>query len=567
MKILGMNIGHDSGVCLMQNGKVLAAINEERLSRIKMHHGFPYRAIEEALAVSQASVGDLNIIAVEGKEIMPQEEVGLDDSSGDFKKKVLGQFRLNKFFLGTETGLALAKLALRLHSGKTQNGVKKYFRERGFQGDFIFIDHHESHAASAYYTQKQDEGLAITIDASGEGYCSKVYRCSNHRMELVHRVLCYHSPAYYYAYITKLLGFKPLRHEGKITGLAALGKPEETSKILEKYIVFDKSSLRFVNYGGYHFDAMRRLKKDLKNFTREDVAAGIQHHCEELVCAYVSAVIEKFNNNKAAHVFLAGGLFANVKINQRVKELPKVKSIWIFPNMGDGGIGFGSALQAAVRFGGLSEKMILDHLYLARNHTGMSLEPELKKQGLNYRKSENIAADIAELLVKKKVVACFQGAMEYGPRALGHRSIIYAATDKSVNTWLNQRLKRTEFMPFAPYVRDVDYKEYFKIDEENLDPYKFMTITCEVTEKCHREAPAITHVDGTARPQIIFRDVNLVYYDILTEYKKLTGIGVLVNTSFNMHEEPIIDTPHDAIETFKLGSLDVLAIGDYLVFP
>jgi len=204
-------------------------------------------------------------------------------------------------------------------------------------------------------------------------------------------------------------------------------------------------------------------------------------------------------------------------------------------------------------------------VYFGRNFSDDDILSELKKQNLTYRKSENISFDVAKLLSENKVVARFNGAMEYGPRALGNRSIIYSAKDKSVNTWLNQRLKRTEFMPFAPYVRDIDFKEYFKISDENITPFKFMTITCDVTDKCKQEAPAITHVDGTARPQIIFREQNPTYYDILTEYKKLIGVGVLVNTSYNMHEEPIINTPKEAIETFNLGGLDVLAIGNYIV--
>jgi carbamoyltransferase len=251
-------------------------------------------------------------------------------------------------------------------------------------------------------------------------------------------------------------------------------------------------------------------------------------------------------------------------VNQRILELPEVKSVYIFPNMGDGGLNAGAALAAGFRYGFLKEKIALENLYLGKDFTDEEIESALKKQNLRYKKSENIASDIAESLLHKKVVARFSGRMEYGPRALGNRSIIYPATDKNVNTWLNQCLKRTEFMPFAPFVRNTDYKEYFEICEEHILPYKFMTITCCVTGKCRAEAPAITHVDGTARPQIIFHEANPVYYDILTEYKKRSGIGVLVNTSFNMHEEPIINSPEEAVLSFKTAALDMLAIGNFV---
>lgn len=558
MKVLGINIGHDSGATLIDGNKI-TAVNEERLSRIKMHHGFPYQSIDEVLSISGCSPSGIDAIMVEGRNIMPQQDTGFDEVTGDWKKRFISGIRLEKFLLGSETGLSLVRTLLKPQVIKIKSGIEKYFRGKEFFCPVQYIDHHYCHAATAYYTQRHDKGLVITLDASGEGYCSQVYVCENNEMKLVHKIPCYHSPAYYYAYITKILGFKPLRHEGKITGLAAFGNPERTGRTFEKYIYYDKNRSSFVNAGGYHLGAITLLTNELKNFSKEDIAAGIQHHTESISCEYVSDMIGKFCGNEPVNLFLAGGLFANVKVNQRLLELSRVKDIYIFPNMGDGGLSMGAALAKT------KQKIIIENVYLGRNFSDADVETELQRQKISYRKPENISAEIAKLLAENKVVARFNGAMEYGPRALGNRSIIYSAKDKSVNTWLNQRLRRTEFMPFAPFVRDVDYKEYFHIAKEHISPFKFMTITCNVTEKCRQEAPAITHVDGTARPQIIFRHQNPSYYDILTEYKKLTGCGVLVNTSFNMHEEPIINTPGEAIATFKQGGLDVLAISNYLV--
>lgn len=565
MITLGINTGHDSGAALLSNGKIVAAINEERLSRIKMHHGFPFLSINEVLDIAGKALSEVDVIAIEGKSIMPQEEIGYDEKTGDWKKKWLGNFDLHRFMLGSKTGLSFARMVLSFGVRRQQEKIRRYFSKKGFKGKFEFIDHHYCHAASAYFTQAKDSGIAITLDASGEGFCSRIYKCRNNSMELVNSIFCYHSPAYYYAYITQLLGFKPMRHEGKITGLAAFGKAEKTSAILSRYIYFNPPTLSFVNNGGYHFVAMKRLKNDLKSFSKEDIAAGIQDHTEKITAEYVKHILRKFGDNGSTSIFLAGGLFANVKVNQRILELKEVKDIYVFPNMGDGGLGLGATLSAFFSKSPSSEKQVMSNVYFGKNYSDLDIENALINQKVNYRKSNHISFDIAKAVFDGKVVARFDGAMEYGPRALGNRSILYSAKDKSVNTWLNQRLNRTEFMPFAPVVRNEDFKEYFKINDKNILPFKFMTVTCDVTDHCKQVAPAVTHIDGTARPQIIFREDNPNYYDILTEYKKMSGCGVLVNTSFNMHEEPIINTPEEAITTYKLGGLDVLAIGNYMV--
>jgi len=565
VNILGINIGHDSGAAVLREGNVVAAINEERLSRKKMHHGFPYLAIDEALDMAGLTFDQLDVVSIEGLHIMPQQEVGFDKEDTDPKKKLLAMLGAERAVLGTETGLALARLLLRPSVIMTQRKVRGYFSERGFKGKFLHIDHHYCHAATAYLTQPMDEGVAVTLDASGEGYCSRVYRCSGNRMTLLHSITSYHSPAYYYAYVTQLLGFRPLRHEGKITGLAAFGNPAETAKVFAKHIRFDRKGLTFVNEGGYHFEAMKKLRRELEGYSREDISAGIQHWCEEIVCQYVQALIDRFFGGRPTNVFLAGGLFANVKVNQRIGEMGAVRSVYVFPNMGDGGVCLGAALAALERQGDLKEKIPLNHVYLGRDWTDTDILDALEMSGVRFRRVNDIANEVAGFLAAGKVVARFNGAMEYGPRALGNRSIIYPASDRNVNQWLNERLNRTEFMPFAPYVRDVDFTDYFRISEDATLPFRFMTMTCDVTDRGKAEAPATTHVDGTARPQVVIREHNPTYYDIVTRFKELTGTGVLVNTSFNMHEEPIVNTPEEAIKTFGLGGLDVLAIGSYIV--
>lgn len=563
MKILGINFGHDSGASLIINDSLVSAVNEERLSRIKMHHGIPFRSIAEVLSLGNSYLADIDLICIEGKMMSPIDSIDYSTSQvgkpNDLRKRFLACLGIEKFILGTKFGLLIASLALLPSTIIKRRKFKNYLQGNGFFGKIRYIDHHECHAATAYFSQPRRSGLAITLDASGEGICSRVYRCKDSTMELVHTIPCFHSPAYYYAYITQILGFKPLRHEGKITGLAAFGSPERVTEILKEHIYFDESRLTFQNIGGYHFAAISSLKSRLSNFTKEDIASGIQYYTEQMVANYVNSIINKFNNGNPAHIFLAGGLFANVKVNAKINDLQLVKSTYIFPNMGDGGLGLGAALAHLKKF------ITMPNMYLGRDFGSKEIEPLFSKYKLTYSKPNSIAEEIALHLFSGKIVARYAGQMEYGPRALGNRSIMYSAKDKSVNQWLNERLSRTEFMPFAPVVRDVDAEKLFKINKMS-DSFKHMTMTCEVTDYCKEIAPATTHVDGTARPQIISRSDNPSYYDILTEYSRIScAPGILVNTSFNLHEEPIVNSPEEAIKTFLTSKLDYLAIEDYLI--
>jgi carbamoyltransferase len=215
--------------------------------------------------------------------------------------------------------------------------------------------------------------------------------------------------------------------------------------------------------------------------------------------------------------------------------------------------------------GNLPKSIRFPNLYLGSQFSEKEIEQALKEAGLAFEKVDNIEERIAKYLSEGKVVARFAGKMEYGPRALGNRSILYQPTDPTVNDWLNKKLKRTEFMPFAPVILKEKASEYFI--NFNKAPYaaEFMTITFDVTEKCKKEAPAIVHVDGTARPQVITEEINPSYYQILKKYEELTGLPILINTSFNIHEEPIVCSPYDAIRAFRMSKLDILAIGDFIV--
>jgi len=263
------------------------------------------------------------------------------------------------------------------------------------------------------------------------------------------------------------------------------------------------------------------------------------------------------------NLVLSGGVVANVKLNQRLRELVGVEGIFIHPNMGDGGCGTGAAL---IEWGGTPESISrLNDVYLGPEFSSDLIAEALKRAQLPASEVRPIAPAIAKLLSEGKVVARFDGRMEYGPRALGNRSILYHAKEPAVNQWLNQRLGRTEFMPFAPATLFEQRADCYERTSGAEYAAQFMTLTFDCTAAMKRDCPAAVHVDGTARPQLVSRESSPGFHEILTEYHRLTGIPSVINTSFNMHEEPIVCTPDDAVRAFLQGNLDYLAIGDFLV--
>ena len=281
----------------------------------------------------------------------------------------------------------------------------------------------------------------------------------------------------------------------------------------------------------------------------------------------VDLVTYWLERTKNYNVALAGGLFANVKINQRVHEIPGVEGVFVHPGMGDEGMPVGAALGLYYELSGVKYDpsfVTTEHVYLGPSYSDKEIAAELEKEGVEASLHENIEAEIAQLLADGSVVARFNGGMEYGPRALGNRTILYRADDPTVSYWMNNALKRTEFMPFAPVVMAEYADQCFDNVQGAENTARFMTITFNCTEWMNEHCPGVVHIDNTARPQLVSEADNPSMYHILDEFNKLTGVPVLINTSFNMHEEPIVCSPYDAIRAFKLGHLDYLAIGNWL---
>jgi carbamoyltransferase len=369
--------------------------------------------------------------------------------------------------------------------------------------------------------------------------------------------------------MTALLGFNPHRHPGKITGLAAFGthNPECIEAVRSFFKRVWKKGSRNYFYEFHTPDEdkavsdLRKVRETVfKDYSREDMAYAIQYLCEEDTLALLrECVPDPANHN----ICLAGGVFANVKLNKRVHEMG-FRNIFIQPAMNDAGLATGAVLAHLGQEQGL-RPYCLENVYGGPGYSNADAAEAIQAEGLQFEVVEPIEPRIARLLADGHVVARFEGRMEFGPRALGHRSILYAAKDPTVNDWLNRRLQRTEFMPFAPSTLYEYAGQCFEGVNGAHHPAQFMTITFNCTPFFKENCLAAVHVDGTARPQLVTKEQSPSYHRIIDEFRKLTGVPSIINTSFNMHEEPIVMTPADAVRAFMEGHLDYLAIENCLV--
>ena len=404
--------------------------------------------------------------------------------------------------------------------------------------------------------------MIITADASGDALSTTVSVAKEGNIKRVLELSSYNSIASYYSYVTQICGYKPSKHEGKITGLAAHGTPKYFN-VFQKMIKYENG--RIVNRSNSRHDmTLQKIKKRIKNYSKEDLAASVQCHLEENISKFISYWVHK---TKISDVIVAGGIFANVKLNQRIAEIPTVESFFAHPHMGDGGIGVGAALYISMQEQldkGSFKPYKLQNVYFGPEFSNAKIEEAITISGLKGENIKNIEKYVAEKIAQKKIVGHFNGRMEYGPRALGNRSILADPTDTTINDWLNKRLHRTEFMPFAPSILDTGAPNYYKKYEKSAYPAQFMTITFDTTKKALK-AKAVVHIDHTTRPQVVSKEQNPRYYKILQLHKQITGLPLFVNTSFNIHEEPIVCTPADAIKSFNQGCVDVLVMGNWVI--
>lgn len=602
MKVIGISpLDKDSTVTLVEDGTIVYAAAEERFSRVKLQDGFPWQALQDCLERTGTDVAD--VAAVTYPFLPWDEETRLfSEKLNDEKAYLEGQdsvqtTRLMKEALarvpertGQIPGLAtpnermdkgIAKtMAYRVLAGDSvvsrnvakrgsdqwgrdaQQFHKKWHEElegalgeAGLAGKLKRYEHHITHAANAYYGSGFDEALIISLDGYGSGLAGAASLGRGGRIERLHGIAYPHSLGTFYESVTSGLGFRPSRHEGKIVGLAAYGDPAVLRDVLLARIDRQPGGFRILESNNMYFARLLASQ-----FPKIDVAAAYQHVLEKVATDYIAHYLKQTGTK---HVVLSGGVVANVKLNQRIFELPDVEQIFIHPNMGDGGCGTGAALLEFQGNPNLAKP--IPNVYLGPSYTDEQMLAALQRSQLAHERHEAIEPKIAQLIAAGKVVARFDGRMEYGPRSLGNRSILYHAREPEVNQWLNQRLGRTEFMPFAPATLYEHRHQCYKNVDGADYAAQFMTVTFDCTEFMRKESPAAVHVDGTARPQLVTATSNPSFHRVLTEYHRLTGLPSVINTSFNMHEEPIVCSPDDAVRAFLQGNLDYLAIGPFLV--
>jgi len=558
MRILGVYIQHDACAAIFDDYKLIAAVAQERPTRRKGDGGrFPTEAVRECLDQARLRLSDVDVVC-------------------------LPRTRFPKEFFTLRAHLPFPQQAkddsLELIRVMVRNFISdplKAFDARAYLAQYeldpkaiYFYNHHMAHALSVLFHTHWNDALIYTSDGGGDrtfysarllqdGKLTEVFGGEADSRAYSRPQNRGDSMGHLYYHVTQALGFRPLRHEGKVLGLAAFGKPIYAPRLRAFYELLDDGQIRATVHAR---EIVRTVEEIAKSGKREDVAASVQDVLEEMTIASLDRVMQR---TPAQNLALCGGVFANVKLTQRIAERFPFKEIFVYPAMSDQGEAAGGALEYLLERDGLktwlANRSTLPDVYLGRDYTGADdvfraagAEAVLATQGGD----AELAQRCAKLIVEGKTVGTYLGRGEYGPRALGARSIMAAAVDRKINDWLNQRLERTEFMPFAPVVRQERCTDLFNLPPSLMYTAQFMTVTCNVKPEWKDKIPAVVHVDGTARPQVVARETNPLYYDIIHEYERMTGIPALINTSFNVHEEPIINRPQDALKALQQGRVD-----------
>jgi carbamoyltransferase len=560
MRILAFHPGcHDASAAAFDDYKLVAAVEEERLTRRKgSGSGVPWLTIDEVLRIAGWSRKDVDMV-VSTRSFFPPRYFRYPIH----KELMYGVRR----WLGTDR--PLRDLMVHCQFARNANAVEifrveQFLEENGFDPKIplAFANHHEAHALSALFYTEWDDALLYTADGVGDNVSYSIRSLKDGHLHchfgddrwLLQRGPVRSSIAWTYGYATHECGFTMFRHEGKLTGLAAHGEPK-LAEAIGRHFWIDGDGMIAARFPDERAIA-RTVHEICHGQPREVIAASIQKVTEDLMLATTRFWLKKCQTR---HLGLAGGLFANVRLNRLLAEQCPLDDVFIFPAMGDGGISVGAGLCFLLARDGpatwLSQRRPLEDVYLGFDYDGHI--DRCLGQAHDVRRLDGQPAKVAaELLLAGRVGASFIGRMEFGPRALGARSILARPDDASINDELNRRLERSEFMPFAPYVLEEDCEKVFEITPVNRYAARFMTVTCAVRPEWHARIPAVIHIDGTARPQIVRERENPLYAEILRRFRDATGLPVLVNTSFNVHEEPIVNRPEECLKALRDGRVD-----------
>ncbi len=573
--ILCLSDGHDSGAAIIRDGQVLAAVQEERLNGIKHYDGTPERSIREVFRISRVESSNIDLIAITNLVRVHAPGRGSRSISDTLPKESQFNARLWQAFhmLGYVPFVSshtFAKLyVLVLHKFREMNQLKFVFEELNIADkEVAFIEHHLSHASCAYHSSpwSYDEPvLVLTADGAGDGLSSTVSIGEKGELRRIASSTSFDSLGNtFYGSITGYLGLKPWHDEYKTMGLAPYGNPHYCAKAMRRIIrINTKKPLEFQNIISPMIQTKLSILLARQRF--DNIAAATQEYLEELLTAWIKAAIAKTNIHKIA---CAGGIFLNVKANKKIAEMPEVDAAFFYPAAGDDGTTIGCGLQAYYKYcrreGLKPEKVSVQALYYGPEYSNEEIELALKETGWNKKAQHYSEIDsvVGSDLAIGKIVGRLNGRLEWGPRALGNRSILADPRNMKIIHKLNSAVKHRDFwMPFAPTILENRMAEYLV----NARSSPYMILAFDTTDKRDDIVAGVHPWDKTCRPQTLAEDWNQSYFKVVDSFQQKTGVGGILNTSFNLHRYPIVCNPMQAIWAFENSGLDCLALGNYYI--
>ncbi len=564
MYILGISCYyHNSAACIIKDGEVVAAVEEERFTRKKFDDGFPSEAIDYCMEEAGITTKDLECVAFYDKTILK------------FERLLDNYITLSPLGLKSFLNVIPKWLHKRIW---VKEEIKKHLK---YNGEIIFPEHHISHAAYAFFTSPFNESAILSVDGVGEWTTTAFGTGKNTSINLTNDIRWPHSLGLFYSAFTYFLGFRVNEGEYKLMGLASYGKPKYYDLIMNNLIDVKKDGSIHLNmkYFAYtHANKMvnskfeelfgcqvRKEDSEIEQI-HFDIGASIQLVLEEILLKMVNHVHKE---TKLDNLCLCGGVALNGVANGRILKEGPFKKIHIPPSPGDAGSAIGCAMYAYYSIFQKERNISLDkdsiiknNVYVGPEYNNEKIEEFLKLYNIPYEKFEDdqLLKKTVELILKQKVVGWYQGRMEWGPRALGNRSILGDPRSEKMKDILNEKIKhREKFRPFAPSILEEYTSEYFDIDISS--PYMLLVAKVKKPEVI----PAITHIDGTGRLQTVSKKSNPLYYNLINEFFNQTGIPVLINTSMNVRGEPIVNTPEDAFSMLLKTDMDAIVMGNYLI--
>jgi carbamoyltransferase len=552
---LGINYSemHDSAACIARDGHILFAVAEERLSRLKHDARFPSLSIEACLAAAGIRADQLDFVCFGWPP-------AIEAMKHDLKCMATGALPLTYVDL-------VSTVRRNLNHTRKQNGKKQFLARFPTKAQFRSVEHHLAHAISAYSFSGFDDAAVLVLDGRGAWEASSLWHGRDGRLEHVWTIPWPNSLGLFYAQFTQYLGFQPYSDEWKVMGLAPYGEPginlrdfiipdDNPYKVSTRLLLDDKPAplAGITARLGPQREAESEIDSKHKN-----LAFAVQDACEEAMMTLARAAVAKTGSR---NICLAGGVALNSKANGKILSSGIVDRIFVQPAAGDDGVCLGAALAPYLDNGGKLPMHKMRHAYLGAENSDEEIEKALTTYKLRATRVADPAAAAAEMLANGKILGWVQGRMEFGPRALGARSILADPRDPEMNAKVNNAVKFREWWrPFAPSMLAEVAGEYI----ESATDSPFMILTAQVKPEKRSVIPSVTHVDGSARPQTVERDVNPLYWRLIREFGNRTGVPVVMNTSFNLRGEPIVSTPTDAVRTFFSSGMDALVIGSFVV--